>query len=397
MPDVNFKVKNGLVVNTNLIYANGGMVGINNSSPTANLTVTGNMIVSGNVVFGNTLTVTGAVAFANQLSFSGNGSFTSGISVTGNASFGSAISVTGNSAIGGNETVTGSLAVTSNVTFSNTLSVTGAATFSNTMSVTGNGTFGALYSSAFYDTANTSYFIDPATTSRANTINADLLRSYGGAYATVYYDQDDTAWYLDPNGRSRLSSLTLVSNSWVQSTDGYNRLQFSTNNTTYIAGGNTSQYWIAFGTQDNSSRAIFTGAGDFYTTGNVTAYWSDKRLKKNIERISDWREIVRKLHGYRFEWNDLGKKFVDEEGTQVGLLAQEVKEALPQAAAIQMLQYEDRQGDVFTPRSDINYDPENPYLTVKEEKIIPVLVEAINGLMDDIEALKAEIKLLKGE
>jgi hypothetical protein len=51
-----FVVKNGLVVNGNLITANNGQVGINNSSPDANVTITGTANVQGNVTITTTLT-----------------------------------------------------------------------------------------------------------------------------------------------------------------------------------------------------------------------------------------------------------------------------------------------------------------------------------------------------
>jgi hypothetical protein len=133
------------------------------------------------------------------------------------------------------------------------------------------------------------------------------------------------------------------------------------------------------------------GGGNFYTNGNVVAYWSDKRLKKNIEKITDWREIINGLNGYRFQWNDTGKKMLEmtDDVVEVGLIAQEVEAVLPQASAIQMLQYKDNVDGKLIPKDDINYDSENPYLTVREEKIIPVLVEAIKGLMAEIDELKA--------
>lgn len=68
MADKNFVVKNGLVVNTNLIYANGEnkTVGINNTSPDATLTVSGTANVSGKVVLGDDLDVTiGTLTAAN--------------------------------------------------------------------------------------------------------------------------------------------------------------------------------------------------------------------------------------------------------------------------------------------------------------------------------------------
>lgn len=288
---------------------------------------------------------------------------------------------------------------------------------------TGNSpTFDTLYAYIMYDRNDNGYYIDPGSVSRLNDIRpnvmylpgntgyrvwggasdpscrlgavyADSMQSYGAVYGTIFYDQNDANWYCDPASTSRLAALTLSVNNWVTSTDGINRFYFSSGSSTYIGGSGEGDYYIRFGSSSNNTRSIFTGAGDFYTNGNVTAYWSDKRLKKNIEKISDWRQIMNGLNGYRFEWNDLGNKIMAhrEKGVQVGLIAQEVKASLPQAAAIQMLQYKDLKDGVGIPKEDIDYDPENPYLTVREDKLIPVLVEAIKGLMEEVDALKAKL------
>jgi hypothetical protein len=46
MSDSAFNVKNGLVVNGSLLFANNGKVGINNTAPDASLTVAGTANVS---------------------------------------------------------------------------------------------------------------------------------------------------------------------------------------------------------------------------------------------------------------------------------------------------------------------------------------------------------------
>lgn len=53
MADKAFIVKNGLVVNTNLIYANNGSIGINTDSPTANLDVVGTAKISTSLTIGS--------------------------------------------------------------------------------------------------------------------------------------------------------------------------------------------------------------------------------------------------------------------------------------------------------------------------------------------------------
>ena len=222
--------------------------------------------------------------------------------------------------------------------------------------------------------------------------------TFSSVYAQVFYDSNNSAYYIDANSRSRLLALDLDTNNWIRSSnEPWNRIYFETSSSTYILGGTTAQWYIRFGTSnDGTTRSIMEGGGNFYTNGNVVAYWSDRRLKKNITKISDWRDILFKLNGYRYEWNDTGKKILDDpnenDGVKVGLIAQEVQEALPQAAAVQMMQYKDNKDGVLIPKDDIGYDPENPYLTVREEKLIPVLVEALKAAHERIDALEAMIK-----
>jgi|694.fasta_scaffold00075_65 hypothetical protein len=243
--------------------------------------------------------------------------------------------------------------------------------------------FGDIVGRRFLDQDNQTFLLDPAGTSILNEVQVSSIR-----------DRNNINYYVDPSAGTRLNVLELNNDQWVRSyPDNFVRFHFSNGGATWISGSFTNQWWIRFGTQDNGTRAIFEGAGNFYTNGNITAYWSDRRLKKNLTKITDWRTILNGINGYRYEWNDIGNKLLDETNTgiEVGLVAQEVQEVLPQAAAIQMLQYTNKDGDRLIPREGINYDPENPYLTVREEKIVPVLVEAIKGLMAEIDELKKKI------
>jgi len=84
-------------------------------------------------------------------------------------------------------------------------------------------------------------------------------------------------------------------------------------NTTYTAGNGLTLSGTEF---------LMSGGytGNFTATGDITAY-SDKRLKRNIETISDPLDIVTKLRGVKFE----------KDGRHsTGVIAQEVEEVLPE-------------------------------------------------------------------
>jgi len=90
---------------------------------------------------------------------------------------------------------------------------------------------------------------------------------------------------------------------------------------------------------------------------------SDKRLKDNLKPIENSLDKVSKLSGYEFDWNDKQETY---QGKDVGVVAQEVEEVMP---------------EIVTTR-------DNGYKAVKYEKIVPLLIEAIKELKEEIEELK---------
>ena len=205
-------------------------------------------------------------------------------------------------------------------------------------------------------------------------------------YAPIFYDSDNGSYYINPASGSVLNNIQLNHSAWNTSSDTWRRFYFDNGGATYIGCGTTAQTWLLFQTNNGSNtmttHGSFSGTGDFAVTGNITAYSSDRRLKKNLVEISDWKHIIMNLTGYRFEWNEKGNQFFDgtKNGIEVGLIAQDVQKVLPQAAVPQPL------------ASIINdYDPEDPYLTIQYDKIIPVLVEAIKSLSKEIDNLKVKL------
>jgi hypothetical protein len=105
-------------------------------------------------------------------------------------------------------------------------------------------------------------------------------------------------------------------------------------------------------------------SGNFTATGNITAY-SDARLKTNVQTIENALETVNKMRGVTYERVDNG-----EQG--VGVIAQEMKEVLPQVVMDSPL--------------------EDGYMSVSYGNVVGVLIEAIKELKAEIEVLKGQIK-----
>jgi len=111
------------------------------------------------------------------------------------------------------------------------------------------------------------------------------------------------------------------------------------------------------------------GRGDF--SNDVVAYsTSDKRLKENIKPLDSALDKVLKINGVSFDWKELTeeekKTIHGNEGHDVGVIAQEIEEVLP---------------EVVTTR-------DSGYKAVKYEKIVPLLIEAIKEQQKQIEELK---------
>jgi hypothetical protein len=112
-------------------------------------------------------------------------------------------------------------------------------------------------------------------------------------------------------------------------------------------------------------------ATNIFATGDVTAAASDSRLKKDLTIIGGALAKVQALTGYTFNWDqsicrEAGFEF--SAVRQVGLIAQDVQSVLPEAVSP-------------APAND-------EYLTVRYERIVALLVEAVKDLAREIEVLK---------
>ena len=123
-------------------------------------------------------------------------------------------------------------------------------------------------------------------------------------------------------------------------------------------------------------------SGTIIATGNITAYYSDSRLKENIVPIENALEKVMAISGVKFNSNDLAAKYgYADKHTQVGVIAQEIQAVLPEVVV----------GAPF----DTAYGVHGPYSisgenykTVQYDRLVPLLIQAIKELKAEVDALK---------
>lgn len=118
-------------------------------------------------------------------------------------------------------------------------------------------------------------------------------------------------------------------------------------------------------------------SGDIYTTGTITP-GSDSRIKNNQEEITAGQAfgVIDNLVPKSWTWNeDAGENLVGKKAA--GLVAQEVKEVLPEAVNIS-------KNDKFDDFHALNYNTIQGYE-----------IAAIRGLIEENKALKSEVAELK--
>mgnify|MGYP003348102075 CR=1 FL=1 len=123
--------------------------------------------------------------------------------------------------------------------------------------------------------------------------------------------------------------------------------------------------------------------GNITATGSITAFYSDERLKANVQPIENALDKVNKIRGVRYTQNKLAEEFgYNDYNPQVGVIAQEVQAVLPEVVSIAPFDM------------DINGNSKSGenYLTVKYEKIVPLLIQAIKEQQSSIDELLQYIK-----
>ena len=278
----------------------------------------------GPVTFGKEVKFKDSINIAGQLKITKNSPSTS--TTTGSVVVIGGVGISQNLNVGGNTIISGTLGVTEKTTLGVTTTTNLTA---QQLNVSGISTLGiASITNLKAQQLNVSGI---STFESDATVQGDLyVGKNGGGDSNIYFYNDSANNY----------------NSTIQFVDNA-----STINSASVAAD--SFYF---------SNRIFVN-GEIETNNDIIAYsTSDQRLKDNITTIPDALSKVLSISGNTFDWNDKSEK----EGTDVGVIAQEVLEILPEAVKTR----------------------ETGYMAVCYEKIIPLLIEAIKELKVEIDELK---------
>jgi hypothetical protein len=137
------------------------------------------------------------------------------------------------------------------------------------------------------------------------------------------------------------------------------------------------------GLQYNGSTLSVTGA--ITATGNITAYYSDIRLKEEIKEIENPLDKILSLNGFTYRPNDLVKSLSPgiEDEQNIGLSAQELQKVLPEAVKLAPFDRDVDTGDSISGEN---------YLTIQYEKLVPLLIEGMKEQQKLIEELQEKLK-----
>ena len=261
---------------------------------------------------------------------------------------------------------------------------------------------------------------------RLRIVGGDYLQADGSSIrGQLFFDSNDTNYWLDPaadtaatglsgklkstlliNGQGSASGYGLALYPSYTNTGGSNTsptygMMFAST-TTYGTHGavNAASDWATYFTMNSTAgrgwifRNVDSGnvaslsnagrmrisslgvntdpsatAGEIRATDNITAYYSDERLKTKLGAIENPIEKVKALSGFYFEANETAVALGYQKKREVGVSAQEVQAILPEIIAPAPI--------------------DDKYMTVRYEKLIPLLIEAIKEQQKQIEELKS--------
>ena len=222
-------------------------------------------------------------------------------------------------------------------------------------------------------------WINPNTTSSKSLVTVDTNNN-NTRYITFVENTSGGQTLLTE------SSLTYITATDTLSVPKVNLTNILNGGTTIATFSGSGQQVTSFGVGTVPSSI----AGEIRATNNITAYFSDERLKENIRPIPSALSKLLALRGVTYNSNELAEQYgYTDKKEQVGVIAQDVEAVLPQIvvpAPFDIAQDED--GNEYS-KSGENYK------TVQYDKLVPLLIEAIKEQQETIINLQRRIEDLE--
>jgi len=162
----------------------------------------------------------------------------------------------------------------------------------------------------------------------------------------------------------------------IQYDNNTDKMHFRTNASdrlTIDSSGNINVLTGNIEASGNISGSSVSSSGDILADGDVVAYnSSDMRLKNNLQVIEGALDKIDGINGYEFDWNDKSPGWARQRGHDVGVVAQEVQKIHP----------------------EIVEERKNGYLGVDYKRLVPLLIQSVKELKQEIDEIKQKCDCL---
>jgi chaperonin cofactor prefoldin len=216
---------------------------------------------------------------------------------------------------------------------------------------------------------------DTKGTIRYNDDTSQFEGCYGSAWGSLGGVKDISGnTYISAQGN--VDEPLAVTNQLSFYSNGVNRMLIDSNGD------------IGIGTTEPAQKLHVNG--QIIATNKITSFYSDERLKTDIELIPEPLNIIEQLNGFYYKANELAESFgIETNKKELGLSAQEVNKVLPELVDLAPFDTIRDENDDIVSKSGENY------LTISYERLMPVIVESIKQLNNEIKLLKEENQHLK--
>lgn len=366
---------------TSNIFANSVLLKISDSSSTSNLS-SSSLTIGSAIVNSTVLTITTG-NFSTGANVGANVNLTTSTFQIGNSTVNTQVNSTSVSTNTGNFSLAAN--VGANVKLTTVILSIGNSSVNSTVNsttffTTGIANVGTSVNSALFK-VGTDFIANTSGVYHTGTVNAGsfTVTNFVANTAGVYHTGVVNTTYITV-GTSFIANTTgaYVNATSINST--------SVNSTSFTVGSNfianTTGMFHTGVANAASTRVSSLGvgvaatgtSGEIIATNAITAYYSDERLKTRIGPIENPLHKVTKLSGFYYHANEIAQSMGYEVKKEVGVSAQEVMEVQPEVVAPAPI--------------------DNKYLTVRYERLVPLLIEAIKELKTEVDTLKVQINEL---